>query len=1046
MSVLGRRGYTRVMPDTPTPELCAPFARRILERHDQARPEAEIGAAVRDFLIGTGLAPEVEIEMEQSPASDESGRVDLRTRDVIVEFKRRIGDRINPSAEHVAQLDAYLRAAVAGGQPQRLGILSDGKYWVLRWPGMGAVSTQPPNAFTLSDGDQGGGLLLYEWLRDHSQALEARGVHPADDEVRSRLGDGPRFAQQIAALDTLYQEHRDEPTVALKRDLWRSLLAAALGQVVADAPDLDRLFVRHTYLSAVVGLALQSAFGIDLEAAAHDDPAALLGGQLFVDRTGVSGVVESDFFSWPAEVGDGDWIRGLARRAARFNWEQSQSDIARILYEAVIPAEDRRRLGEYYTPDWLARMIVDEVVTDPLNQRVLDPACGSGTFIHVAATKYLAAARDAGLGPSATLEGLINQVIGIDVHPVAVHLARATWTFAARDAIHAAADVGGRVRVTVPVYLGDSLQLRTESSGMFAQRTVTIPVPDGPEDILERNRELQFPRALVEQADWFDNLMTRMADYIERGGDALWALDEERIGDGPDREILEHTATLLSELHQEGLDHIWAYYTRNLVRPLALRREPVDVVVGNPPWITYHQTQAQVRTSLEKMSKDTYDIWTGGLYAKHQDMSSLFFTRCVNLYLRQGGEIGMVLPHSALQAGQFSKWRTGSWADAECDLGARLPWDLERIEPNTFFPLPSCVVFGQRVSADQRARALPRQALRLIGGEGGPFRRHTVPLYDTVSKHMSPYAKRARTGASLFPRALLFVKTSESDMLVRATETVMVSPRRSPQEKSPWKELPLTELMAQPIESRHIYRIHLGETVTPYMLLKPLSAALPLSTTTGRLAKQNSGWYGLDALTLKPRMRWRWRLVNKIHSQHAQEHSNRTLLEQIDYFSQLTVQRQQLSDIRVVYASSGRPTAAIVTDPDAIIDYTLFWISCATEAEASYLTAIINSKALETAVQPLMPKGQFGARHVVKHLWRLPIAEFDASDALHVEIAEAGQAAASGAQRIWSELSAERQAQGKSVSVTVARREIRQWLEESEEGRRVEGLVGQLLG
>ncbi len=124
----------------------------------------------------------------------------------------------------------------------------------------------------------------------------------------------------------------------------------------------------------------------------------------------------------------------------------------------------------------------------------------------------------------------------------------------------------------------------------------------------------------------------------------------------------------------------------------------------------------------------------------------------------------------------------------------------------------------------------------------------------------------------------------------------------------------------------------------------------------------------------------------------------------------------------------------------------MFWIACATETEASYLTAIINSKVLETAVQPLMSKGQFGARHVQKHLWRLPIPGFDASDALHVEIAEAGRAAAAGAQRIWSELSAERQAQGKSVSVTVARREIRQWLEVSEEGQRVEGLVGRLLG
>ena len=136
-----------------------------------------------------------------------------------------------------------------------------------------------------------------------------------------------------------------------------------------------------------------------------------------------------------------------------------------------------------------------------------------------------------------------------------------------------------------------------------------------------------------------------------------------------------------------------------------------------------------------------------------------------------------------------------------------------------------------------------------------------------------------------------------------------------------------------------------------------------------------------------------------------------------------------------------------MTDPDAIIDYTLFWIACATEAEAQYLTAIINSNVLWQAVIPLAPRNWAGnSRHVQKHLWRLPIAGFDASEALHVEIAEAGRASASGAQRMWSELSAERQARGKSVSVTVARREIRQWLKVSKEGQRVERLVGRLLG
>ena len=416
--------------------------------------------------------------MEQAPAEGSSGRVDLRTRDLIIEFKVRIGNQVDPDPHHVKQLDDYLKAAVAGGQPQRFGILTDGKYWILRWPGMGPVSTQSPNAFTLTNAEYG--LQLYEWLRDQSQVLEARGTPPTDDEIRARLGSGPRYERQLAALRGLYDVKRDDPTIAVKRELWRRLLAAALGQVVEVDTDLDELFVRHTYLSVVVGLAVQSAFGIDIASSVVTEPDRLLNGQLFSDATGVSGVVESDFFTWPVEVGGEAWLRDIATRISWFDWNQAESDIARILYEAVIPADDRRRLGEYYTPDWLAREIVDAVVTDPLNQRVLDPACGSGSFIFAAVRKYLSAAQEADRGAGQTLDGLLNHVMGIDVHPVAVHLARATWTFAARDALHAAREAGESIGVTVPIYLGDSLQLRAESTGPMFEGMITIPVPDPP--------------------------------------------------------------------------------------------------------------------------------------------------------------------------------------------------------------------------------------------------------------------------------------------------------------------------------------------------------------------------------------------------------------------------------------------------------------------------------------------------------------------------------------------------------------------------------------
>ena len=192
--------------------------------------------------------------------------------------------------------------------------------------------------------------------------------------------------------------------------------------------------------------------------------------------------------------------------------------------------------------------------------------------------------------------------------------------------------------------------------------------------------------------------------------------------------MLEQTVATMEALHAEGRDHIWSYYTRNMVRPTMLSELKVDAIVGNPPWLTYNKTQAIVRSELERQSKSSYRIWTGGRYATHQDVAGLFFTRCVDLYLDVGGSIGMVMPQSALQTGQYREWRTGAWNRVAADLALRFPWDLERIEPNTFFPVPSCVIFAERLEEQagegrRKPRGLPASASQWLGPEGGPYRR-----------------------------------------------------------------------------------------------------------------------------------------------------------------------------------------------------------------------------------------------------------------------------------------------------------------------------------
>ena len=1024
---------------------CKTAAAEILRRHNEGQPEANITTAVRDFLTITGLVKPEHIVEENPPAEGSRRAVDLTALDTFIEFKRRIGTTggFNPDPKNVDQLDDYLAQSQKHGRV-RMGILTDGKYWLLRWPGAGPPKTVAPYAYTLEDPDRW--FTLYEWLRDNALSAEEN-KRPTRDTIAESFGpDSPSYERDIAALKALYVEYAGQNTIKVKRQLWHDLLRTALGEIAQGPEEMDDLFVRHTYLTAVIGMVVQASFGIDIRQLAENNPFDLLQGRKFQDDTGIQGVVESDFFAWPTEVGGRPLLKTMARRIARFDWRAAPSDVAAILYVTVIPPAERRQLGEYYTPAWLAGTMVRELVTDPVNQRVLDPACGSGAFLAEAVEHFIGAAGSAGLPPRQVLNKLLVSVIGIDVHPVAVHLARAAWVLAARPVI---ADAQVPASIPIPVYLGDSLQLRFRTGDMFAEREVTIQVRD------EENTELVFPISLVDRAEQFDSFMGHVVEYIETGQDPQPALDDNYIIDERERQTLGETINTLQRLHDEGRDHIWAYYTRNMVRPVALSRSKADVIIGNPPWINYNQTISDLRVQLRRQSEDIYNIWAGGRYATHQDVAGLFFTRSLDLYLKADGVIGMVMPHSALQTGQYSKWRSGSWKVVRdgivlsADFTYKTAWDLEGLKPNTFFPIPASVVFAQRCGAVDPATPLQGIVERWLGATGFPEenQRTSVPITDTGAPAVSPYADLTRQGATIVPRCLFFINEAESAVIMRAGQTATVVPRRGSQDKAPWKDLDLTAIAGQTIESRHIFNVHLGETVVPYATLDPLKVVLPLKRGAVDLPsdKDQRGRPRLDGL--ERRMRVRWRAINDLWERNKAPANKLGLIGRLNYMRNLSSQLEWQLDrgdrpVRVVYNSSGAPTAAILPDNSHVVDYTLFWIACKDIDEANYLIGVINSDALYEAVKPLMPKGQFGARHLQKHLWKLPIPEFDPNDELHVDVSVAGDTAAAGAAKQLAHLREERD----KLTVALARRELRKWLRASDEGQAVEEVVGRLLG
>ena len=165
-----------------------------------------------------------------------------------------------------------------------MGILTDGKYWYLRRPDGGELFDFP-DRFTLDSPE--GARDLEAWLSDGTQVLPRSRIAPTAGAIAAAFGGSARGESVLRDLMGLHDANRDRPTVAVKRSLWYDLLAVAVGEAVgSDDSGLDALFVRHTYLTAVVSMAVQSAFGVSIAEAAESAPERLLDGRQFAAELG----------------------------------------------------------------------------------------------------------------------------------------------------------------------------------------------------------------------------------------------------------------------------------------------------------------------------------------------------------------------------------------------------------------------------------------------------------------------------------------------------------------------------------------------------------------------------------------------------------------------------------------------------------------------------------------------------------------------------------------------------------------------------------------
>ena len=408
----------------------------MLQRHTSGEVEANIRSACRDFLLEAGLAQAEDIREEAHPGADSPDRIDLYVHNTVIEFKRNIMVHGAVRDDAIKQLDGYISQLLESGSGEHNGILTDGCHFLMRRAGDDQLPGQKgARQAEMFDRPQQAGRLR-EFLHNIFDN-PVTGLAPTASNITQYFGnESGLFQAANSLLFKLHADHRLEPTVDVKRKLWRTLLEVALGEsAFADMPDHDWLFVRHTYLTTLVGLIVQAVLGIDVDAEARRNLVDLLNGRVLARETNLLGVLDTDLFGWATEVGDGRHVRLMAAKVACFDWTTPPEDLPALLYQHIVSQEERKAMGEYYTPKWLAQQIVQELVPRPADVRILDPACGSGTFLEATIEHFLADATTQDMTSRERLDRLQSCVQGIDLHPVSVQLAKANWILACTPVI-----------------------------------------------------------------------------------------------------------------------------------------------------------------------------------------------------------------------------------------------------------------------------------------------------------------------------------------------------------------------------------------------------------------------------------------------------------------------------------------------------------------------------------------------------------------------------------------------------------------------------------
>jgi hypothetical protein len=242
---------------------------------------------------------------------------------------------------------------------------------------------------------------------------------------------------------------------------------------------------------------------------------------------------------------------------------------------------------------------------DP-RKRLLDPACGSGTFLVLTIKRIRQYAEEKMLPLTDVLEQVVRNVVGFDLNPLAVISARTNYLLALGDLL-----AHRRGEISIPVYLADSIMTPSAGQDLFSQHAYSFSTAVG---------KFSVPRPLVD-ARYIDQL----ADLLEESVGVSLTRDQFQVrllqtfpldaaSDAAEVDVAVRLYEQLLDLDRQGINGIWARIIKNAFAPLFQGR--FDYVAGNPPWVNWESLPDEYR-------RETAPLWAAHELFPHKGFDAI---------------------------------------------------------------------------------------------------------------------------------------------------------------------------------------------------------------------------------------------------------------------------------------------------------------------------------------------------------------------------------------------------------------------------------------